>query len=917
MDDHDQTDDADLEQFSEFEGKLKRLFQQLEPEAAGDQAPADAAPPCGQVVGGFRIVREIGSGGMATVYEAIQLKLNRPVALKVLPSLMGLSERAVKIFRREAQAGGRLQHPGLVAVHDVGEVEGVHYISMELVGQGRTLTDVLEDLRSSGELPRGYPRTVARWIATVADAVEHAHAAGIIHRDLKPSNILLGEDGRLKVSDFGLALEEVRSASASRGIAGTPHYMSPEQAHEGGRHVDHRTDIFSLGVTLYECLTLKRPFDGKSTHEVLGRIQTQEPEDPRTLNPRTPLDLKLICQKAMEKDPAHRYQQMSELSADLRRMLAGEAVHVRPPGWPRVAARWVRRHQLASLAVLASVVAVVLLSLLARSEAKQRAARALAAERNFLELDRVMTFPRPSHGAQPWRWSKEADPTAPEWALLKAVEELQKDSLEAAAADLRTCIEYCEATSRPELERDARYLLGVTVWRLSTDPRMDPHRGELLAEAARNLELAGRPDPLSSGTFALRTISADSLKQGSPERPLPPFRLRTGHYLARLFQTLSRFDQLYKGGRVQTFEEAVEGFREVLKQRPDSLIALTLLGRTLFLFARTFDYHDLTVEAEALLKRALDLSGARPYHLALATLGQIELLKGNPDRAEKYFRRSIEADDGERGMIHNSYTGLGVSFSRRNQPASALEFLAHDESQRFDPHSNVALAEAHLRTGDLARSLRHAELSRRFPEQLLGRSRETFLGAAHLACARVHVEMGDYQSAREMLDELYDIAVYSPRELSLACLVITTFPHSLLHPQDKDGESYLVSLARNLAKFAMSEARSGGRTAPICLAAQGAVRSLEGEYSQATSLLEQALAERAARWPAACERHKAAEDSRDLFLLAAARFGAGQDHATELDRAERLFATIDPQPPDTEILSRIRRTVRATLGVDG
>ncbi|MFH0945305.1 MAG: serine/threonine-protein kinase, partial [Planctomycetota bacterium] len=772
MDEHDQTDDADLERFSQFESKLKRLFQQIGPENGGEHEPAGVSPPGGQIVGGFRIVREIGSGGMATVYEAVQLKLNRPVALKVLPSLMGLSERAVRTFQREAQAGGRLQHPGLVTVHDVGEVDGVHYIAMELVGEGRTLADVLEELRQSGELPRGYPRTVARWIANAADAVQHAHSAGVIHRDLKPSNILLGEDGQLKVSDFGLALEEVRTASASRGLAGTPYYMSPEQAHEGGHRVDHRTDIFSLGVTLYECLTLKRPFDGGSTHEILGKIQFQEPKDPRTLNPRTPRDLRLICQKAMEKDPVHRYQQMSELSADLRRLLAGEAVLVRPPVLHRVAARWVRRHQLASLALLAAAVAVVLVLLLARSEVGQRAARTLAVETNYLELGRMLTYLGPSNSRPPWRWCKEADPAAPEWTLLRAAKELQEGSLEAATDDLRTCVDRCVAASRPRLERDARYLLGVTSWRLSFDPRMDPRREGLLAEAARQLELAGRPDPLAPGVLALRSVSPESL--GAKAGPLPPIRLRADHYLSHLFQALSRFDQLYKGGRVRTFEEAIEGFREVLAQRPDNEPALTYLGRTLFLFARSYDDPELTVEAEALLLRALEVEGARPYHLTLATLGQIELLRGNAERAEKHFRKAIEADDGERGMTHNSLTGLGISLSRRNQTASALDYLVRVPEQEFDPHTNVALAEAHLRAGDLERALFHAELSWKFPvTRFVSQKLETFLGAGHLACARVRLEMGDFQSARAMLDSMYEHAVYSPRELSLACLLIT------------------------------------------------------------------------------------------------------------------------------------------------
>ena len=156
-------------------------------------------------IGDFRILRKIGSGGMGTVYEAEQVSLQRPVALKVLPSHLSFSDEAVSKFHREAEAGGRQSHPDIVAIHAVGEHEGFHYIAQELVKDGITLNDQLEELRETGEQPPGYFRKVAKLVSRIADALQHAHDSGVVHRDVKPSNILLAGEWNPKVTDFGLA----------------------------------------------------------------------------------------------------------------------------------------------------------------------------------------------------------------------------------------------------------------------------------------------------------------------------------------------------------------------------------------------------------------------------------------------------------------------------------------------------------------------------------------------------------------------------------------------------------------------------------------------------------------------------------------------------------------------------------------
>jgi eukaryotic-like serine/threonine-protein kinase len=287
----------------------------------------------GRTLGDFRIIREIGSGGMGTVYEAEQISLKRRVALKLLPSHLSILAHAVLRFRREAVAGGKPTHPGIVAVYAVGEHKGTHYIAQELVEGGFTLADKLDELRRQADQRFGYFREVAMLIARVADALQHAHESGVIHRDVKPSNILLTGDGNPKVTDFGLAkVEDALKLSRTGDFAGTPYYMSPEQAASKRIGIDHRTDVFSLGVTLYEILTFELPFDGETSQEVIKKILLQDPRDPRKANPKVPRDLGVICLKAMEKEPDRRYAAMEDFAEDLRRFLSGDVILARLPG---------------------------------------------------------------------------------------------------------------------------------------------------------------------------------------------------------------------------------------------------------------------------------------------------------------------------------------------------------------------------------------------------------------------------------------------------------------------------------------------------------------------------------------------------------------------------------------------------------
>ena len=310
----------------------------------------------GQVLGDFEIIREIGRGAMGIVYEAKQVSLNRKVALKVMSVGLGITGKAVQRFRRESEAAAKLHHTNIVPVYATGEVDGVLFYAMERI-DGSSLDRVIRRLRlererrlpaSAGAHPAagdraaestqsgtprgnqdreltpeaaadlgssslgsgaGYFDAVARMIAEVADGLEHSHQQGVIHRDIKPSNLLLSPSDRLSINDFGLArVLEQPGMTMTGEFVGTPAYMSPEQITAGRIPVDHRTDIYSLGATLYELLTLQRPFAGSRRDQVLAQIVQKDPTLPRRRDRHVPLDLETICLKAMEKDPDRRYQ---------------------------------------------------------------------------------------------------------------------------------------------------------------------------------------------------------------------------------------------------------------------------------------------------------------------------------------------------------------------------------------------------------------------------------------------------------------------------------------------------------------------------------------------------------------------------------------------------------------------------------
>ncbi|MFO1063413.1 MAG: serine/threonine-protein kinase [Pirellulales bacterium] len=287
-------------------------------------------------VGDYELIEQIGNGGMGVVYRAVQVSLNRAVAVKMIQRSRLSSDLERQRFLAEAQATARLDHPGIVPVYEVGEFDGSPFFSMQFVN-GCTLADRL----TAGPLPQ---REAARIIATVARAIDYAHREGILHRDLKPSNILLDGEERPLVSDFGLVkfLDGQNSLTSTGSILGTPSYMSPEQAAGRGAATGPAADIYSLGTVLYHCLTGRTPFLANSPIEMALKIIEHDPPLPRLLEPNIDRDLEMIVIRCLQKPPDLRYPTAGQLADDLESFLRDEPVSARGGTLTDVAARWFR-----------------------------------------------------------------------------------------------------------------------------------------------------------------------------------------------------------------------------------------------------------------------------------------------------------------------------------------------------------------------------------------------------------------------------------------------------------------------------------------------------------------------------------------------------------------------------------------------
>ncbi|MCI0748665.1 MAG: serine/threonine-protein kinase [Verrucomicrobia subdivision 3 bacterium] len=348
--------------------------------------------------GQYELRRQIGRGGMGVVYQAVQKRLNRTVALKMILDSHLASPLAIQRFLVEAETTARLDHPNIVPIYEFGDHEGQYFFSMKLI-EGENLSDKIARAEFNVPQERGQNRAasralqakVAALMAAVARAVHYAHQHGVLHRDLKPSNILIDADGQPHLTDFGLAkvADQQQIVTATGAIIGTPAYMSPEQAL--GQKAGSAADIYSLGAILYQLLTGKVPFEAETPLEILRLLCDHDPPRPRTINRWINPELETICLKCMEKNPQHRYASAEAVAEDLERWLRQEPIKARRAGVVLRCKRWGSRNPKLATAVLFLIVSLaislVLLGILYRSQEQKK--QAIEGQRQTLQVLRA------------------------------------------------------------------------------------------------------------------------------------------------------------------------------------------------------------------------------------------------------------------------------------------------------------------------------------------------------------------------------------------------------------------------------------------------------------------------------------------------------------------------------------------------
>ncbi len=686
-------------------------------------------------LGDFRILREIGRGGMGVVYEAEQISLGRRVALKVLPFAAALDSHQLQRFKTEAQAAAQLHHTHIVPVYCVGCERGVHYYAMEYI-EGQTLAQAIAERRkievlqhaSTHSPPRGegarrageaaadthapdarrvpdgqvrdfgdsptetadprppargasfqspptpkptasapssrsreYCRTAAALGIQAAEALDHAHKVGIVHRDIKPANLLLDVGGSLWITDFGLArLQDDAGLTITGDLLGTLRYMSPEQALAKRGYLDHRTDIYALGATLYELVTLRPAVDGQDRQEVLRKIAQDDPASPRKLNPAVPIELETILLKAMSKEPASRYGTAQELAEDLRRFLDDKPTRARRPTLLERMAKWARRHRMVVavgvfVLLFASVTLATSTVLIARKEReveKQRDGARQAVDDMYTEV------------AQDWLAQQASLQPMQQKFLQKALNYYQQFAGE-ASTDAKLRLKTAVAHRRvgeiqdklghySEAESACRQAAGILERLLADAPTVRQYQHELATTESTLASLLWATGPQNQAKALTRHSIARMEKLAADA----PSETQYRHDLANSQMLLARF--LWKsdpGEAVMALHRAIALLEKLAADAPSNpRYRSSLIGAyvTLGLALRDIGRH---AEARRSYRRAIALSeelvfetpSVPEYMLLLAqSLNNFAELGGSTlDEAEseQLYRRAIELEE--------------------------------------------------------------------------------------------------------------------------------------------------------------------------------------------------------------------------------------------------------------------------------
>ncbi|MEY2408660.1 MAG: eukaryotic-like serine/threonine-protein kinase, partial [Verrucomicrobiota bacterium] len=583
-------------------------------------APSTGVPPLSRF-GDYELIEEIARGGMGVVYKARQVSLDRIVAVKMILSGQFASAAEMQRFRAEARAAASIQHPNIVAIHEVGEHEGLLFFSMDYV-EGHSLGELVRE----GPLPS---LQAARCVEKIARAVHYAHQQGVLHRDLKPSNVLLDAHDEPHVTDFGLAKRLTDSELETRHpeltlngqVLGTPSFMPPEQAAGQRDQMGPRSDVYSLGAILYHLLTARPPFVGADVHTILAQVINSEVVTPRLLNPATPRDLETIALKCLEKDPSRRYESALALAEELSRHLNHEPINAVPPSTIYRARKFVRRNRMAvaaaacfALVLTAASIVSTVFGLRARDESG-RAVKALKESeeaRNQAEaVSRFMveTLRRP-------------DP-AIDGREVKVV-----DLLDQSAKDLQE-----NFSGTPKIKADILEALGQTY---------------------EGLDLSSNAVPLFETALNLRLAEFGRTNRGT---------LRLGNALANAQSNSKRTNV------IALYEETLAGQRAALGPNdPDTLKTMAELGHTYHWLCRapgtTAQWSNAAlVRAEALMREAMERGRAHlaPDHPCLlycvSGLGQFYSTANQPTNALPLLQEAVRLQQARLPRDHPELLG--------------------------------------------------------------------------------------------------------------------------------------------------------------------------------------------------------------------------------------------------------------------
>lgn len=645
-------------EFSEDAGEIRQLIavlglvRDVASPPAGARLDVHARGASGvPTLGDFRILRELGRGGMGAVYEAEQISLGRRVALKVL--LPGISKHSLERFEREARTAGGLAHKHIVPVYAVGQEDGISFYAMRLI-DGQPLSAIIEDLRrQQAPLTGAHYRRAAEWARQVAEALDYAHRHGVIHRDIKPSNILIDEQGQAWVTDFGLARQQTAATiTLTSDVIGTVRYMSPEQA-RGGSLLDERTDHYSLGVTLYELVTLQPPFGGSDYESALRGVLLEEPTPVRRLNVHVPRALAAIIQRAMEKNPERRHPSAAVLAEDLRRFLAGEPLLTQAPGAGARLARLVRRHTVAFAFVSAVFLLVIgfgawMAVLYARADELARIAQA---------QERAAVAAQEAEGAARLRAESEASKAKQVQAFLEemlasvdpSVAQMRDTTLLRELLDNASARVERELAQQPEAAAAVHTTIGLTFKAMGLLDEASPHlaaaldirRGALGADHVDSrasllnwADLVYARGELAEAERLVRDAMAQCRAATGPESvESVAARLK----LVEVLGDLGRLDEAERLCR-QALEVCRRHGRAMDGNRPAALNNLA----TLVAQRGAFD------EAEDLMREALDVTRERvgDVHrdtlLVMSNLASVLRRAGKLDECERLTRTALE-----------------------------------------------------------------------------------------------------------------------------------------------------------------------------------------------------------------------------------------------------------------------------------